>query len=61
MFALMIAPISNTSVIVSMKSTEFAELSVAGYCPIRQGTKRELLDLEDDLLPDYDLDLNEYN
>ncbi len=63
MYALMIAPITNSSVIVSMQSREFAELSVAGYVPIREGTKRDLIKLEDDLMPEYetDLELNQYN
>lgn len=57
MLALLISPIAHTTVIVSMKSREYAELSVAGYSPIRQGTRRELEEIEDDIdcLPDLEL------
>lgn len=60
MHALMISPTHNLPVIVNMDSMQFAELSCAGYIPQATGFKKQLEELERDMLEDMyaDLELN---
>lgn len=58
--ALMINPEHGLPVIVNMESREFAELSCAGYIPQATGYKKQLEELERDMLEETycDLELN---
>ena len=48
--------------IVSMLSTEYVELSMAGYNVIDTGTRKRLEKVEEEMIVDFaDLDLNENN
>lgn len=63
MHALMINPEHNLPVIVNMESRDFAELSCAGYIPQATGYKRQLEEIERDMMEEFatDLELNNSN
>lgn len=63
MHALMTHSNYNLPVIVNMDSREFAELSCAGYIPQATGYKKQLEELERDMLEETycELELNEIN
>ena len=63
MHALMTNPNFNLPVIVNMDSREFAELSVAGYVPIQTGYKKQLEEIERDMMEEFcsDLEMNDIN
>ena len=46
-----------------MESSLFAELSVAGYVPLQTGYKKQLEEVERDMMEEmaFDLDLNDIN
>jgi len=57
MHALMTNPNYNLPVIVNMESREFAELSCAGYIPQATGYKKQLEELERDMMEEFVMDL----
>ena len=62
MYALMLKPPHPLPTIVSMLSTEYVELSMAGYNVIDTGTRKRLEKVEEEMIVDFaDLDLNENN
>ena len=60
MHALMTKPEFNLPIIVNMDSHTFAELSAAGYIPIAQGYKKQLEEIERDMMEEMygELELN---
>lgn len=52
MHALMINPEHTLPVIVNMDSRDFAELSCAGYIPQATGYKKQLEQLEEEMMGD---------
>ncbi len=63
MHALMTHSNYNLPVIVNMDSREFAELSCAGYIPQATGYRKQLEEMERDMLEETycELELNEIN
>lgn len=54
-----------TPVIVNTESSDFAELAATGYIPIKQGTKKKLQQLYEEMFGEYEmvgeLELNTIN
>ena len=63
MHAIMSKPEFNLPVIVNMDSRYFAELSSAGYVPIHTGYKKDLEEIEREMMEDIamELELNTIN
>ena len=61
--AILISPVSQLPTLVSTNSLTYAELMQAGYQVTNYGTKKQMQDIEAELLSDFvmDLELNEIN
>jgi len=61
--ALLVSPISQLPTIVNTNSFTYAELMQAGYHAIHFGTKKQLSEIEAELLAEFvdELELNEIN
>lgn len=63
MHVLLISPVSQLPTIISQDSIEYAQLSFMGYTPIQTGTKKELQEVERELLEGFvqELEMNDIN
>lgn len=63
MHVLFLSPTSQLPTIVNQDSQTYAELSAMGYQPIQYGTKRDLQEVERELMEQFvdDLELNQIN
>lgn len=51
--ALLISPVSQLPTIVNSNSKTYAELMQAGYQPIQTGTKKQLEEIEEEMLEQF--------
>jgi len=61
--AIMISPVSQLPTIVSTNSLTYSELMQAGYQVTNYGTKKQMEEIEEELMQDFysDLELNNSN
>ncbi|MES2287357.1 MAG: hypothetical protein V4547_16815 [Bacteroidota bacterium] len=59
--ALLIAPSSQLPTVVNTQSKTYAELVQAGYQPVNFGTKRDMQDIEQEMMADLYSDCLEMN
>ncbi len=55
--ALLISPVSSLPTIVNTNSSTYAELMQAGYQATNFGTKRELTEIEEQLMQEFAMEL----
>lgn len=60
---LLVSPTSGLPTVISQNSHAYPELIQSGYQAIQFGTKRELTEIESEMMADYveELELNQFN
>ena len=58
--ALLLSPVSQLPTVVSTNSTTYPELMQAGYQFIQYGTRKDLIEIEEEMMVDFvsDLEMN---
>lgn len=63
MHVLLISPVSQLPTIINENSPDYAQLAFMGYSPIQKGTRKQLEEVEKELLEGFvqELEMNDIN